>query len=112
MSPEPTKRAATSSTQLSCASFSYRRPTVRACARGLNDEVIKREQFRSTPTRDEADRITRRLAQDFDLTGVAGFYREHGTPRLVWTDTGIIIPARDQHARISALMYRRTHAQR
>ncbi len=81
-------------------------------ARGLNDEVIEREQFRSTPTRDEADRITRRLAQDFDLTGVAGFYREHGTPRLVWTDTGFIIPARDQHARISALMYRRTHARK
>jgi hypothetical protein len=81
-------------------------------ARGLSDEAIEREQFRSTPTRDEADRITRRLAQDFDLTGVAGFYREHGAPRLVWTDTGIIIPARDQHARINALMYRRTHARK
>jgi hypothetical protein len=81
-------------------------------ARGLNDEAIEREQFRSTPTRNEADHAARRLAQDFDLTGVAGFYREHGTPRLVWTDTGIIIPARDQHARISALMYRRTHARK
>ncbi len=81
-------------------------------ARGLNDEVIEREQFRNTPTRNEADHVARRLAQNFDLTGVAGFYREHGTPRLVWTDTGIIIPARDQHARISALMYRRTHARK
>ncbi len=81
-------------------------------ARGLSDEAIEGGQFKSTPTKDEAAAITRCLAQDFDLTGVAGFYREQGTPRLVWTDTGIIIPARDAFARISALMYRRTHARK
>jgi hypothetical protein len=81
-------------------------------ARGLSNEAIEREQFKSTPTKDEAAAITRGLSNSHDLTGVAGFYRVNGTPRLVWTDTGIIIPARDQHARISALMYRRTHARK
>jgi hypothetical protein len=79
-------------------------------ARGLSDEAIEHGQFKSTPTKDDADRITRRLAQDFDLTGVAGFYKEAGAWRMTWTDAGIIIPVRDADARISALMYRRTHA--
>jgi hypothetical protein len=81
-------------------------------ARGLSDEAIERGQFKSTPTKDEAAAITRVLANSHDLTSVAGFYREHGTPRLVWMDIGIIVPVRDQHARISALMYRRTHARK
>jgi hypothetical protein len=81
-------------------------------ARGLSDEAIERGQFKSTPTKDEAAAITRVLANTHDLTSVAGFYRENGTPRLVWMDTGIIIPARDAFARISALMYRRTHARK
>jgi hypothetical protein len=81
-------------------------------ARGLSDETIEHGQFKSTPTKHEAAAITRAVANSHDLTGVAGFYREQGTPRLVWTDTGIIIPVRDAFARISALMYRRTHARK
>jgi hypothetical protein len=81
-------------------------------ARGLSDEAIECGQFKSTPTKDEAATITRGLSNTHDLTSVAGFYRENGTPRLVWMDTGIIIPARDAFARISALMYRRTHARK
>lgn len=81
-------------------------------ARGLSDEAIERGQFKSTLTRDEAAAITRVLANTHDLTGVAGFYKEAGAWRMTWTDTGIIIPARDHHAHINALMYRRTHARK
>lgn len=81
-------------------------------ARGLSDEAIERGQFKSTPTKDEAAAITRVLANTHDLTGVAGFYKEAGAWRMTWTDTGIIIPARDASARISALMYRRTYARK
>jgi hypothetical protein len=81
-------------------------------ARGLSEEAIDREGFRSTPTEAQARSIARELSQCHDLTGVAGFYRENGAPRLVWTDTGIIIPVRDQSNGISALMYRRTHARK
>jgi hypothetical protein len=84
---------------------------MQACAR-LSNETIERGQFKSTPTKEEAAAITRVLANTHDLTGVAGFYREQGTPRLVWMDESIIIPARDASARISALMRRRTHARK
>jgi hypothetical protein len=81
-------------------------------ARGLNDEAIEGGQFKSTPTKDEAAAITRVLANTHDLARVPGFYQANSTPRLVWMDTGIIIPARGHQARIRALMYRRTHARK
>jgi hypothetical protein len=81
-------------------------------ARGLSDEAIERGQFKSTPTKEEAATIARGLSNSHDLTGVAGFYKEAGAWRMTWTDTGIIIPARDAFARITALMYRRTHVRK
>lgn len=77
-------------------------------ARGLSDEAIKQCQFRSAPTKDEAAELTRTLAEDWDITGVAGFYKEAGRWRAVWMDESFFVPVRDQHARIVALMRRRT----
>jgi hypothetical protein len=81
-------------------------------ARGLSDEAIERGQFKSTPTKDEAAAITHGLSNTHDLARVPGFYKEAGAWRMTWTDTGIIVPARDAFARINALMYRRTHARK
>jgi hypothetical protein len=77
-------------------------------ARGLSSEVIKQCLFRSAPSPLEAAEVTRHLAQDCDLTGVAGFYKERGAWRAAWMDESILIPVLDQHARIVALMRRRT----
>jgi hypothetical protein len=76
--------------------------------RGLSDEAIKGCLFRSAPTKEDAAEIARALAQDCDLSGVAGFFKEQGRWRTVWMDESILIPVRDQQARIVALMRRRT----
>ncbi len=76
--------------------------------RGLSSEAIKRCLFRSAPTKEDAAEVTRLLAQDHDLTGTPGFFKEYGKWRAVWMDESILIPVRDQHARILALMRRRT----
>jgi hypothetical protein len=76
--------------------------------RGLSSEVIKECLFRSAPTNEDAAEITHLLAQDCDLSGVAGFFKERGRWRTVWMDESILIPVRDQHAHIIALMRRRT----
>lgn len=76
--------------------------------RGLSDEAIKGCLFRSAPTKEDAAEIARALAQDCDLSRVAGFFKEQGRWRTVWMDESILIPVRDQQARIVALMRRRT----
>ncbi len=74
--------------------------------RGLSASEIERCGFRSAPTEAEAKSIARTLSE-FDLTGVPGFYTEAGKWCIVPIAQGVLIPVRDQHSRIQALMVRR-----
>ncbi len=79
-------------------------------ARGLDDEAIERNGYRSTPTALYAATVTRLLAEHHDLAGVPGFYKDHGAWRMVPLSQGVLIPVRDSLNRIQALMIRRDGA--
>jgi hypothetical protein len=74
--------------------------------RGLNDEAINRGGYVSTGWTLYADDIERAM-QPYDLSGIAGFYREGGRWRLVDAPPGFLVPVRDIHSRIRGLMIRR-----
>ncbi len=74
--------------------------------RGLNDEAINHNGYRSTPWVLYADNIARALAP-YDLNGVPGFYKDGERWRMVKMPAGITIPVRDWRARIQGMMIRR-----
>jgi hypothetical protein len=74
--------------------------------RGLSDEAINRSGYVSTGWTLYADDIERAM-QPYDLSGVAGFYKEGHTWRLVDAPPGFLVPVRDTASRISGLMIRR-----
>jgi hypothetical protein len=74
--------------------------------RGLNDEAINHNAYRSTPWVLYADNIARALAP-YDLNGVPGFYKDGERWRMVKMPAGITIPVRDWRARIQGMMIRR-----
>lgn len=63
-------------------------------ARGLDDLAIARGKFKSTPTEEEATRIVRGIAEDCDLSGVPGFYKDRSGWKLVKVPSGFLIPVR------------------
>jgi hypothetical protein len=79
-------------------------------ARGLSEEAIAREGYRSTPPALYAATVTRFLSEHHDLTGVPGFFKDHGAWRMVPLAQGVLIPVRDSLNRIQALMVRRDGA--
>lgn len=78
-------------------------------ARGLSDEWIEAQGYRSTPqTPAERDRIVGALAEYLDAFGggVPGFYHDGRRWQMVYTSPGYFIPARDECSLIQALAYR------
>lgn len=78
-------------------------------ARGLGDEWIAAQGYRSTPrTPAERDRIVGALTEYLDAFGggVPGFYHNGRRWQMVYTSSGYFIPARDECGFIQALAYR------
>lgn len=75
-------------------------------ARGLDRAAIESNGYRSTPARDECDRLASALA-DFGLDGVPGFFFKGGAWRLRWpVGDGFFVPYRDAAGLILGMMYR------
>jgi DNA primase len=74
--------------------------------RGLSLSVIEREQFKSTPTDEEARDITAEIAESCDLSGVPGFFRR-AVFEMVKTPSGFFIPVRDRDGLIRGLQIRK-----
>jgi hypothetical protein len=77
--------------------------------RGLSLQSIEREQFRSTPTDDEAQEIARDLGETCDLTGIAGFFRRGGVWQIVKAPSGFFVPVRDRAGLIQGLQVRKDY---
>lgn len=75
--------------------------------RGLDELAIARGRFKSTPTEDEAVRIVAGIAEDCDLSGIAGFYRDRNAWRMVKTPSGFFVPVLDRQGLIQGLQIRR-----
>ncbi|ACX51840.1 zinc finger CHC2-family protein [Ammonifex degensii KC4] len=74
-------------------------------ARGLSDAAIERNMYRSLPSPREARQVAARLAKNYDLAGVPGFYRDGDS----WTFTtcrGFLIPVRDVAGKVQGLQVR------
>ncbi|MGB9662549.1 MAG: DUF3854 domain-containing protein [Moorellaceae bacterium] len=79
--------------------------------RGLSEEEIKRNGYKSVPSPAERWRLCKELKErGYDLTGVPGFYQARGCyGGHYWTLKalpGYFIPVRDGHGRIQALQVR------
>ncbi len=74
--------------------------------RQLSDTTIARNLYASIPS-DNGRIVCKELARHFDLSGVPGFYKEHGLWRLNVFSGGFFIPYRDIKGKISALQVRR-----
>ncbi len=75
-------------------------------ARGLSESAIASNGYASTPNKDGGNRIARELSQ-FGLKGIPGFYRQGGEWRMSNVGPGVVIPIRDEHARVVACQVRR-----
>jgi DNA primase len=76
-------------------------------ARGLDELAIARGRFKSTPTEDEAVSIVAGIAEDCDLSGIAGFYHDRNAWRMVKTPSGFFVPVLDRQGLIQGLQIRR-----
>ncbi len=74
--------------------------------RGLSDEEINRLGYRSAPSPEYGCFVARSLAQH-DLRGIPGFYRRGDKWLMRDFGPGILIPVRDEHARIQGFQIRR-----
>ena len=73
--------------------------------RGLNDDIIKKNLYRTVPGIAAANRITEELAARFPLTGVPGFYAKNS----IWMmslNKGFFIPVRAPDGLIQGLQIR------
>ncbi len=75
--------------------------------RGLTDTVINTNGYRSVPDADDADGFARLLARDHDLTGIPGFYKEHGAWRMVTPGAGFFVPSRSAYGEVRGMQIRR-----
>jgi hypothetical protein len=73
--------------------------------RGLSRRAIEAGSYKDTPTREQADGLTQRLAA-LGLGGVPGFYMRGECWRMVGCYPGVIVPYRDIEGRIHGLSYR------
>lgn len=74
--------------------------------RGLRDETINGNLYRSVPSREQKFEIAKRLTETFDLEGVPGFYLENGRWVLNITMSGFYVPYTDAKGRISGMQIR------
>ncbi len=74
--------------------------------RGLSAHAIGCNDYKSTPPPAFANNIARTLSGRYDLTGVPGFYLEHGKWRMIKMQPGFLCPYRDRDGRIQAMQYR------
>jgi hypothetical protein len=75
-------------------------------ARGLSESEIERNGYRSTPTKDDGDRIAREMSS-IGLEGVPGFFKRGGEWHMRDYGAGFFVPVRDEHLRIVGLQIRR-----
>ena len=76
--------------------------------RRLSDTTIAAEGFASVPAKAFAEPLVEKLASEFDLTHVPGFFRRRDRWHLRFVGMhGVYIPIRDHRGRISALEIRR-----
>lgn len=59
--------------------------------RGLDRAFISKQMYRSVPTGHKVDAIAERLAKDYDLLGIPGFYTENGRWKMI-AAKGFFIP--------------------
>ena len=76
-------------------------------ARGLSDDVIAAKLYASTPPATRAGEICSELSEQFDLTGVPGFYRAKDDAwRMNVYAQGLFVPSCDAQGRIAACQIR------
>ena len=75
-------------------------------SRGLSEEDIYANGYRSVPTTLYGSNVSRMLSC-FDLRGVPGFYKERGAWQMVTPGPGFLIPIRDSRNRIRGFQVRR-----
>lgn len=74
--------------------------------RGLSDERIQRNEYRSMPETPEGRRLLAKLlGENHDLLGLPGFYTSNGRWTLAGPD-GFLIPVRDKNGMIQGLKIR------
>ena len=83
-------------------------------ARGLNDESITRNGYRTTPVVGTKALAKQLLADGLYLAGVPGFYRDKGDKQwtFVQNQRGILIPVKDISGRIQGLQIRRDNVKK
>ena len=75
-------------------------------SRGLTDEVIQQNLYRTTPAGGYAAIAKQLLSEGHYLSGVPGFYRKEGAWTYYGTRRGILLPVRDYYGRIQGLKVR------
>jgi len=78
-------------------------------ARGLSESEIERNGYRSTPTKDDGDRIAREMSS-IGLEGVPGFFKRGSEWHMRDHGTGIFVPVRDERLRVVGCQIRRDDA--
>ena len=81
-------------------------------SRGLSEEVIVKNNYRTTPLVGMRALSKQLLDEGHTLAGVPGFYREDGQWSFVPEQRGILIPVRDVRGRIQGLQVRRDNTQK
>ena len=74
--------------------------------RGLNDEVIQQNLYRTTPAGGYEAIAKQLLLEGHYLAGVPGFYRKEGIWTYCGTRRGILLPVRDYFGRIQGIKVR------
>ena len=75
-------------------------------SRGLTDEVIQQNLYRTTPAGGYAAIAKQLLSEGYYLSGVPGFYRKEGAWAYYGTRRGMLLPVRDYYGRIQGLKVR------
>lgn len=72
--------------------------------RGLSEETVTRNLYATVPPLSELTALVSDLASDFDLAGMPGFWHEHGREHCEARSGELLIPVRDERARITAIL--------
>lgn len=75
--------------------------------RGLSEERITKNMYRSLPSGDQARRFLAGMMADFhDLTGIPGFYVDNGGYWNISGHSGLLVPYRDKDGYIQGMQVR------
>lgn len=75
--------------------------------RGLSDDMIRGNMYRSIPTDGNLrKRVTERLAKQYDLSGMPGFYTRDFHWQMAGWSSGILLPVCDVNNQIQGLQIR------